>query len=108
MCARCNEQHDFALSCEEAQRKKEDAESLAANQAYFETEGFKACPGCNIMTSRISGCNLMTCKSAICKAKPKGATKFCYLCAKDITEEGYPHILNVPNGGYNGTNCKTL
>ena len=57
MCSRCDKQHDFGLTCEEAKRKLEDDSNQALNLAYYKAEGFKACPGCDFMTSRISGCN---------------------------------------------------
>jgi E3 ubiquitin-protein ligase RNF14 len=66
---------------EEQERRKrliQTAQSLAMIK-----KSTKQCPSCRSAVSKTRGCNKMSC--------PCG-TKFCYVCSKDITAEGYDHF----------------
>ena len=84
---------------EEEERARELMRRRQADSAYQENldtgamAGLdaKKCPGCKTKILREYGCNKMTCSCG---------TKFCWLCLKNITQEGYNHFSDETSPCY--------
>merc|ERR1712048_227053 len=73
-------------SCEAYRRRLDEDEQHAL---ALDTET-KPCPGCGILTDKISGCNHMTC--------PRCGTEWCWICGDGIEDVGTHFSADNPKG----------
>jgi E3 ubiquitin-protein ligase RNF216 len=87
-CRKCQQESHIPLRCEEvAKQKKQDEGRLEVEEAITEAK-IRTCPKCSARFIKSDGCNKMTCS---CGAK------VCYVCRKDISNEGYQHFCQTPH-----------
>ncbi|KAL4909303.1 hypothetical protein BDW74DRAFT_146351 [Aspergillus multicolor] len=82
-CRLCKEKSHVPQTCDEFRKDKGLSERHQVEEAMSNAL-IRKCPKCQLPIVKESGCNKMTCT--------KCHTLMCYVCQKDITQEGYAHF----------------
>ncbi|KAL5337742.1 hypothetical protein BJX70DRAFT_368644 [Aspergillus crustosus] len=82
-CRLCEEESHIPMTCQEAQKDKGVSQRHEVEEAMSKAL-IRTCPKCQVKIVKESGCNKMICT--------KCATIMCYICQKNITNEGYNHF----------------
>ncbi|KAJ3110997.1 translation termination inhibitor protein itt1 [Phlyctochytrium bullatum] len=97
VCPRC--EHHWCLLCkaetahhgmdcaEFAKWRRKHRGADAGFEEMVAREGWRRCPRCEVVTSKIDGCNKMRCEAC--------HTIFCYLCGKRLGKTPYKHFRSI-------------